>query len=100
VPRFSEENRKANQALVDLLNNIAQVKEASPAKIALAWLLQQQPWIVPIPGTTKISRLEENIGAAAIDLSADDLSEIQLALSNIDIQGHRYSEQGQKMINR
>jgi aryl-alcohol dehydrogenase-like predicted oxidoreductase len=100
VPRFSEENRKANQALVDLLNNIAQVKEASPAKIALAWLLQQQPWIVPIPGTTKISRLEENIGAAAIDLSADDLSGIQLALSNIDIQGHRYSEQGQKMINR
>jgi aryl-alcohol dehydrogenase-like predicted oxidoreductase len=100
VPRFSEENWKANQALVDLLNNIAQVKEASPAKIALAWLLQQQPWIVPIPGTTKISRLEENIGAAAIDLSADDLSGIQLALSNIDIQGHRYSEQGPKMINR
>jgi aryl-alcohol dehydrogenase-like predicted oxidoreductase len=100
VPRFSEENRKANQALVDLLNNLAQGKEASPAQIALAWLLQQQPWIVPIPGTTKIGRLEENIGAAAINLTADDLSEIQLALSKIDIQGHRYSEQGQKMINR
>ncbi|RYU91934.1 aldo/keto reductase [Mucilaginibacter terrigena] len=100
VPRFSEENRKANQALVDLLGNIAKDKNASPAQIALAWLLAQKPWIVPIPGTTKLYRLEENLGAAHITLSADDLQEISDALSNIQVQGNRYSEQAQKMVNR
>jgi aryl-alcohol dehydrogenase-like predicted oxidoreductase len=100
VPRFSEENRKANQALVDLLGRIAKEKGATNAQIALAWLLAQKPWIVPIPGTTKVHRLEENIGAAAITLNDDDLKEINQALSTIEIQGVRYSEQAQKMINR
>lgn len=100
VPRFSEENRKANQALVDLLGRIAQEKGATNAQIALAWLLAQKPWIVPIPGTTKIHRLEENIGAANITLSADDLNGINEAVSKIEVQGARYSEQAQKMINR
>ncbi|GAA4740223.1 aldo/keto reductase [Flavisolibacter ginsenosidimutans] len=100
VPRFSEENRKANQALVDLLGRIAQEKNATNAQVALAWLLAQKPWIVPIPGTTKLHRLEENIGAATIALSADDLKEINDALSTIEVQGARYSEQAQKMINR
>jgi aryl-alcohol dehydrogenase-like predicted oxidoreductase len=100
VPRFSEENRKANQALVDLLGSIAADKDASPAQIALAWLLAQKPWIVPIPGTTKQHRLEENLGAADIQLTNNDLKEIDEALSNIEVQGHRYSEQAQKMINR
>jgi aryl-alcohol dehydrogenase-like predicted oxidoreductase len=100
VPRFSEENRKANQALVQLLHRIAAGKQASPAQIALAWLLAQKPWIVPIPGTTKLHRLEENLGAAGIQLSGNDLREIHEALSNIEVQGHRYSEQAQKMVNR
>jgi aryl-alcohol dehydrogenase-like predicted oxidoreductase len=100
VPRFSEENRKANQALVQLLRRIAAGKQASPAQIALAWLLAQKPWIVPIPGTTKLHRLEENLGAAGIQLSGNDLREIHEALSNIEVQGHRYSEQAQKMVNR
>jgi aryl-alcohol dehydrogenase-like predicted oxidoreductase len=100
VPRFSEENRKANQALVDLLGRIAKEKNATNAQIALAWLLAQKPWIVPIPGTTKIHRLEENIGAASIMLSAGDLKEINDAVSKMEIKGARYSEQGQKMINR
>jgi aryl-alcohol dehydrogenase-like predicted oxidoreductase len=100
VPRFSEENRKANQALVDLLGNIAKEKNATSAQIALAWLLAQKPWIVPIPGTTKLHRLEENIGAAEIVLSAADLEGINEAVSNIQVQGARYSEQAQKMINR
>ncbi len=100
VPRFSEENRKANQSLVDLLSTIAKDKNATPAQIALAWLLAQKPWIVPIPGTTKIHRLEENIGAADITLSDGDLKEIQDAVANIEIVGARYNEQGQKMINR
>src|SRR4051794_29678343 len=100
VPRFSEENRKANQALVDLLGRIAKDMNATSAQIALAWLLAQKPWIVPIPGTTKLHRLEENIGAAAITLSADDLKEIDDAVSRIAVQGARYSEQAQKMINR
>jgi aryl-alcohol dehydrogenase-like predicted oxidoreductase len=98
VPRFSEENRKANQALVDLLGKIAKEKNATSAQIALAWLLAQKPWIVPIPGTTKLHRLEENVGAADIELSADDLKEINQAVSNIDVQGARYTEQSQKMI--
>ena len=100
VPRFSEENRKANQALVDLLGKIAKEKNATSAQIALAWLLAQKPWIVPIPGTTKLHRLEENVGAADIELSADDLKEINQAVSNIDVQGARYTEQSQKMIDR
>jgi len=100
VPRFSEENRKANLALVDILGKIAKEQNASNAQIALAWLLAQKPWIVPIPGTTKIHRLEENIGAAIITLSANDLNEINYAVSKIEIKGARYSEQAQKMINR
>ncbi|WDF77574.1 aldo/keto reductase [Mucilaginibacter sp. AW1-7] len=100
VPRFSEENRKANQALVDVLGHIAEDKTATSAQIALAWLLSQKPWIVPIPGTTKIHRLEENLGAADIQLSANDLLEISNSLSQIEVHGHRYSAQGQKMVNR
>jgi len=100
VPRFSEENRKANQALVDLLGKIASEKDATPAQIALAWLLAQKPWIVPIPGTTKLHRLEENLGGANIQLSDVDLHDINKALSEIEVQGNRYSEQAQKMVNR
>lgn len=93
VPRFNAENRKANQVLVDLLAEIARRKKATPAQIALAWLLAQKPWIVPIPGTTKLNRLEENIGAANIELTSDDLSEIQNAASKIEVQGARYPEE-------
>jgi aryl-alcohol dehydrogenase-like predicted oxidoreductase len=100
VPRFSEENRKANQALVDLLGKIAQEKEATSAQIALAWLLAQKPWIVPIPGTTKLHRLEENVGSADLTLSADDLQKIQEAVSRVDVVGARYPEQMQKMVGR
>ncbi len=100
VPRFSEENRKANQALVDLLGRMATERNASPAQIALAWLLAQKPWIVPIPGTTKIHRLEENLGSTEITLSPEDRNEIAQALSTIDVQGGRYSEQSQKLIDR
>ena len=90
VPRFTPEARKANQALVDLLNEIAARKQATPAQIALAWLLAQKPWIVPIPGTTKLHRLEENLGAADIELTPDDLREIESAASQITVQGDRY----------
>jgi aryl-alcohol dehydrogenase-like predicted oxidoreductase len=100
VPRFSEENRKANQALVSLLGTIASRLKATPAQIALAWLMTQKPWIVPIPGTTKLHRLEENLGAANIQLADSDLKEINEALSNIEVQGNRYSESAQKMVNR
>ncbi|MGZ3911799.1 MAG: aldo/keto reductase [Flavisolibacter sp.] len=100
VPRFSEENRKANQAIIDLLDKIAKEQKATNAQVALAWLLAQKPWIVPIPGTTKIHRLEENVGAATITLSTGDLTEINEAISKIDVQGARYSDQAQKMINR
>ncbi|HKP32568.1 MAG TPA: aldo/keto reductase [Chitinophagaceae bacterium] len=100
VPRFSEENRKANQAFVDLLEKIAKRMNATSAQIALAWLLAQKPWIVPIPGTTKLHRLEENVGAASIKLTGDDLKEINEAVSKISVQGARYSEGAQKMINR
>ncbi len=93
VPRFTAENRKANQALVDLLNEISNRKNATPAQIALAWLLAQKPWIVPIPGTTKLNRLEENIGAATLELAFDDLHEINNAASKITVQGARYPEQ-------
>lgn len=100
VPRFSDENRDANQPLVGLLARIATAKKATPAQIALAWLLAQQPWIIPIPGTTKIHRLEENIGATNIVLSANDLDEIKNTLATIKVSGDRYSDQAQKMINR
>ena len=100
VPRFSEENRKANQALVDLLGKMAEERDATAAQIALAWLLAQQPWIVPIPGTTKLHRLEENVGAADIVLDADDLKKINEAVAKIDVQGARYPEEMQKMVNR
>jgi len=91
-PRFTEEARQANQAVVDLLNQIARRKDATPAQIALAWLLAQKPWIVPIPGTTKIHRLEENIGSASVDLTSDDLDEIDAVASKIPIQGERLPE--------
>jgi aryl-alcohol dehydrogenase-like predicted oxidoreductase len=100
VPRFSAENRKANQALVNLLQAIAGRKESTPGQIALAWLLTQKPWIVPIPGTTKLHRLEENIGAAEVGLTADDLREIEDAASRIIIRGARYPEQLERMSNR
>ena len=92
VPRFTPENRKANQGLVDLLSRLAQAKHATPAQLALAWLLAQRPWIVPIPGTTKGSRLLENIGADAVELASDELREIDSALAAIDVQGARYPE--------
>jgi aryl-alcohol dehydrogenase-like predicted oxidoreductase len=100
VPRFTPENRKANLAFVDWLTKFAARKKATPAQIALAWLLAQKPWIVPIPGTTKRHRLEENLGAAAIQLSADDLREIDRAASQIDVHGARYPEHLQKMVGR
>jgi aryl-alcohol dehydrogenase-like predicted oxidoreductase len=100
VPRFSEENRKANQALVDLIGKYAAAKNATPAQIALAWVLAQRPWIVPIPGTTKLHRLEENLGAVNIELTEDDLRELDLITSQIKVQGARYGEGSQKMINR
>jgi aryl-alcohol dehydrogenase-like predicted oxidoreductase len=100
VPRFSPENRKANQALVDLLNRVAHEKNATPAQIALAWLLAQKPWIVPVPGTTKLNRLEENIGAIDVELTADDLREIEEAASKITIQGARYSDFHESLTGR
>src|SRR2546425_213343 len=93
VPRFTPEARKANQALVDLLGKIAKGKKATPAQLALAWLLAQKPWIVPIPGTRKLERLDENIGAVAVELTADDLREIERAASEITVQGARYPEE-------
>jgi aryl-alcohol dehydrogenase-like predicted oxidoreductase len=100
VPRFNPENRKANQAMVDLLSRVAQEKQATPAQVALAWLLAQKPFIAPIPGTTKLHRLEENIGSTDLTLSTDDLRQITEAAARIEVQGARYSEAGQKMINR
>jgi aryl-alcohol dehydrogenase-like predicted oxidoreductase len=100
VPRFSEENRKANQALVDLLGTIAAGKQVTPAQIALAWLLAQKPWITPIPGTSKLHRLEENIGGAAVHLTSEDLGRIEEALTQVQIQGDRYSAQAQQAVNR
>jgi aryl-alcohol dehydrogenase-like predicted oxidoreductase len=100
VPRFTPEARKANQALVDLLRKIAERKKATPAQLALAWLLAQKPWIVPIPGTTKLARLEENIAAANIQLTSDDLREIDTAASKITVQGARYPENLQRMVGR
>ena len=100
VPRFAPEARKANRALVDLLEQIAARKNATSAQIALAWVLVQKPWISPIPGTTKLHRLEENVAAASVELTADDLREIESATSEITVQGARYSEAAQRMINR
>jgi aryl-alcohol dehydrogenase-like predicted oxidoreductase len=100
LPRFTPEALKANQALVDLVGNIAERKQATPAQIALAWLLAQKPWIVPIPGTTKLHRLEENLGAANVELTADDLREIQTATSSITVQGARYPEHIERMSGR
>ena len=100
VPRFTAENRKANQALVDLLQSMAQRKHATAGQIALAWLLAQKPWIVPIPGTTKLHRLEENVKAADVELTAEDLADIESAASQITIQGARYPEAMERMSNR
>ena len=100
VPRFAPEARKANRAVVDLVETIARRKKATPAQIALAWVLAQKPWMVPIPGTTKLHRLQENVAAASIELSAEDLREIESATSRITVQGARYSEAAQSMINR
>jgi aryl-alcohol dehydrogenase-like predicted oxidoreductase len=100
VPRFSPEARKANQSLVDLLGDIAKHKQATPAQIALAWLLAQKPWIVPIPGTTKLHRLEENVAAADVKLTASDLRDIERVLSEVKVQGARYPEHLQAMVGR
>jgi len=100
VPRFTAENRKANQALVDVICRFAQKKRATPAQIALAWLLAQKPWIVPIPGTSKIERLEENLGAVDLQLSPDNLHELEAIASNIPVQGARYSEELQRLVGR
>ena len=100
VPRFSEENRKANQSLVDRIAAFAESKRATPAQIALAWVLAQKEWIVPIPGTTKLHRLEENLGAVNVGLTQEDLHQLDQLTSQIQIQGNRYSEAAQKMVNR
>jgi aryl-alcohol dehydrogenase-like predicted oxidoreductase len=100
LPRFSAENRKANQALVDMVAKFAEQKKATPAQVALAWLLAQKPWIVPIPGTTKLHRLRENVGAASVQLSPADLRELENAASKITVQGARYPEHMQKLVDR
>jgi aryl-alcohol dehydrogenase-like predicted oxidoreductase len=100
LPRFSTEARKANQELVDVVGHIATEKGVTPAQIALAWLLGQKPWIVPIPGTTKLHRLEENIGSADVELASDDLREIEDAVSKVEVQGARYPEHLQQQIGR
>ena len=100
VPRFSPENRQANQAIVDLVTRIAERKRATPAQIALAWLLARKPWIVPIPGTTKLHRLEENLGATGVELTAEDVGAIEAATRAIEVRGARYSESSQRMIDR
>ncbi len=100
LPRFSPEARKANQALVGLLREIGERKGATPAQIALAWILAQRPWIVPIPGTRRLERLEENIGAAGVDLTAEDLREIEAAASRISVQGARYPEHEEQLTGR
>ena len=99
MPRFEPEARRHNQAVVDLLAGVGERKGATPGQIALAWLLAQKPWIVPIPGTRTPHRLEENVGAADIDLSADDLAEIDAAAARIDVQGSRYAEAQERMTN-
>jgi aryl-alcohol dehydrogenase-like predicted oxidoreductase len=100
VPRFDEENRKANQALVGVIENFARKKQATPAQVALAWVLAQKPWIVPIPGTTKLHRLRENLGAVSLQLTPEDLSELETAASKVRVQGARYPEHLQKLVGR
>jgi aryl-alcohol dehydrogenase-like predicted oxidoreductase len=100
LPRFTPDARKANRALVDLLGEIAKRKNATPAKIALAWLLAQKPWIVPIPGTTKLKRLKENVGAVEVELTRDDLREIESTASQIEVKGARYPEHLEQMTGR
>jgi aryl-alcohol dehydrogenase-like predicted oxidoreductase len=100
LPRFTPEALKANQALIDLLGRVAERKKATPAQIALAWLLAQKPWIVPIPGTTKLHRLDENIGAVSVELTPDDLRDIDVAASKITVQGARYPEKLEQMTGR
>jgi aryl-alcohol dehydrogenase-like predicted oxidoreductase len=100
VPRFAPEARAANRSLVDVLSTLATRKRVTPAQLALAWLLAQKPWIVPIPGTTKLHRLEENAGASSVSLSADDLKEIEAAVAGVAIQGERYSADRQKLVGR
>jgi aryl-alcohol dehydrogenase-like predicted oxidoreductase len=100
LPRFTPEALKANQALIDLLGKIGQRKKATPAQVALAWLLAQKPWIVPIPGTTKLHRLDENIGAVAVELTPDDLREIESAASKITVHGARYPEKLEQLTGR
>jgi aryl-alcohol dehydrogenase-like predicted oxidoreductase len=100
VPRFTPEARKANQSLVDLLGKIAERKKATPAQIALAWLLAQKPWIVPIPGTTKLHRLEENLAAASVELTPDDIRDIDSASTQIRVEGARYPERLEKLTGR
>jgi aryl-alcohol dehydrogenase-like predicted oxidoreductase len=100
VPRFTEENRRANQALIDLIGKFAQEKKATPAQVALAWLLDQKPWIVPIPGTTKLHRLEENLRAASVELSREDLRQLETAAAKVEVQGARYPEALQKLVGR
>jgi len=100
VPRFSAENRKSNQAVVDVVGNFAKRKNTTPAQVAIAWVLAQKPWMVPIPGTTKLHRLEENLGAANVELTLDDLRQIDDVTSRIQVQGERYPESAQRMINR
>ncbi len=100
LPRFDPENRRANQALVDLLGQVARRKKATPAQIALAWLLAQKPWVVPIPGTTKRHRLDENIGAVSVELTPDDLRDVNDAASRITVQGARYPEHLERMTGR
>ena len=100
MPRFSAENRKANQALVDLVSSFAEQKKATAAQIALAWLLAKKPWIVPIPGTTKLARLEENLGAAEVDLTADDVRALEDASSKIKLEGARYPKFHEQLVGR
>jgi aryl-alcohol dehydrogenase-like predicted oxidoreductase len=100
VPRFDPENRKANQRLVDLIKQISEQKRVTPAQIALSWLLSRKPWIVPIPGTTQLRRLEENLGAVDVTLTADDLDDIEQALETISVEGDRYNESTQRMVDR
>ena len=100
VPRFSEENRKANQALVDVITSFAEQKSATPAQIALAWLLAQKPWIVPIPGTTKLTRLEENLGAANVELTPEDVRRLEETSSKIKLEGARYPKFHEQLVGR
>ena len=100
VPRFSADARKANQQLVDVIVHFAEQKNATPAQIALSWVLAQKPWIVPIPGTTKLNRLEENLGAADVELSSEDLVKLDRLTAEVKVQGARYSEGSQRLVNR